>query len=167
MNYLLDAARRRKCSCASLWAGAELFKGQIECSAPASFSGYILFSYGAPDMRVLYVEDDEDTRTLVEVVLQSEGWEVVAVDNASDAYKLASSGEFDLYLLDNRIEGDKQNTLCRALSSLHPATPILFYSGAVFPSDVEEALACGAHGYLAKPCTPEALIAEILRLTRG
>ena len=118
-------------------------------------------------MRVLYVEDDEDTRTLVEVVLQSEGWEVVAVDNASAAYKLASSGEFDLYLLDNRIEGDKQNTLCGALSSLHPATPILFYSGAVFPSDVEEALACGAHGYLAKPCTPEALIAEILRLTRG
>ena len=117
-------------------------------------------------MRILYVEDDEDTRTLVAFVIQAEGWEVVAVDNASDAYKLANSGGFDIYLLDNRIGGDTQNTLCRSLRMLDPDTPILFYSGAVFPSDVEMALACGAQGYLEKPCTPEALVEEIRRLTR-
>ena len=117
-------------------------------------------------MRILHVEDDQDTRTLVTFILQGEGWEVVSVEKASDALELAAASEFDLYLLDNWIEGDTHNVLCRALRSLDAHTPILFYSGAVFPSEVETALACGAQGYLEKPCTPEALVAEILKLTR-
>jgi CheY-like chemotaxis protein len=117
-------------------------------------------------MRILHVEDDEDTRTLVAFILQGEGWEVVPVDNAKAAIRLATAGGFDLYLLDNWIEGDTGNALCRGLRSLDPHTPILFYSGAVFPFDTETALAYGAQGYLEKPCTPEALIEEILRLTR-
>jgi len=52
------------------------------------------------------------------------------------------------------------------MRSFDPHTPILFYSGAVFPSEIESALASGAQGYLAKPSTPEALIEEILTLIR-
>jgi len=117
-------------------------------------------------MRILHVEDDEDTRTLVAFILEAEGWQVVSVDNATAAIKLAAASGFDLYLLDNRIEGDTENALCVALRAVDPHTPILFYSGAVFPLDVQTALACGAQGYLEKPCTPEALIEEILMLTR-
>lgn len=117
-------------------------------------------------MRILHVEDDDDTRTLVAYVLQAEGWDVVSVDKSSTAMGLALAGGFDLYLIDNRIEGDTQNALCLGLRSLDPHTPILFYSGAVFPSDVESALASGAQGYLKKPCTPEELVQEILKLTR-
>lgn len=117
-------------------------------------------------MRILHVEDDQDTRTLVAFLLKSEGWEVVSVDNASSAIELATAGGFDLYLLDNRIEGDSENALCVHLRKLHPQTPVLFYSGAVFPADIESALASGAQGYLQKPCAPEQLVAEILRLTR-
>lgn len=117
-------------------------------------------------MRILHVEDDEDTRTLVAVVLQFKGWDVVAVDSAKAAIDLAASGGFDLYLLDNWIGGDTDHALCRGLRSVDPKTPILFYSGAVFPIDVATALACGAQAYLAKPCTPEALIEAIQKLTR-
>jgi len=125
-----------------------------------------LFPFGVPIMRILHVEDDEDTRTLVAFVLQAEGWDVVAVDSEKAAIDLAESGAFDLYLLDNWIGGDTEHALCRTLRSVDPKTPILFYSGAVFPKDVETALACGAQGYLAKPCTPEALIKAIAKLTR-
>ena len=118
-------------------------------------------------MRILHVEDDEDTRKLVECILHGQGWQVVSVEDATSAFKLAAAGRFDLYLLDNWIEGDTENTLCRGLRSLDPHTPILFYSGAVFPSDVTSALACGAQGYLEKPCTPEALVEEILKLSQG
>lgn len=117
-------------------------------------------------MRILHVEDDQDTRTLVAYILHGEGWQVVSADNAISAIELAAAGGFDLYLIDNWIDGDIENALCRSLRSLDPHTPILFYSGAVFPADVESALASGAQGYLEKPCTPEALIAEILRLRR-
>lgn len=117
-------------------------------------------------MRILHVEDDEDTRTLVAFILNGEGWQVVSVEYATAAIKLAAAGGFDIYLIDNWIEGDTENALCRSLHSLDPQTPILFYSGAVFPSDVTSALASGAQGYLEKPCTPEALVEEILRLSR-
>ena len=118
-------------------------------------------------MRILHVEDDQDTRTLVAFIMQGEGWEVVSVGKASDAIELAGAGGFDLYLLDNWLAGDTDNVLCRRLRSIDPHTPILFYSGAVFPLEVETALAGGAQGYLEKPCTPEALVAEILKLTRS
>ena len=117
-------------------------------------------------MRILHVEDDEDTRTLVAFILHGEGWQVVSVENAPSAIKLATAGGFDLYLIDNWIEGNTENALCRDLRSLDPQTPILFYSGAVFPSDITSALASGAQGYLEKPCTPEALVEEILKLSR-
>jgi CheY-like chemotaxis protein len=116
-------------------------------------------------MRILHVEDDQDTRTLVAFILRGEGWEVVSVEDAKAALEVAAAGGFDLYLLDNWIEGDTDNLLCRSLRSFDPHTPILFYSGAVFPSEVETALAYGAQGYLEKPCTPEELVAEILKLT--
>jgi DNA-binding response OmpR family regulator len=117
-------------------------------------------------MRILHVEDDEDTRNLVECILLDRGWQVVSVEDTTSAFELAAGGGFDLYLIDNWIEGDTENALCRGLRSIDPHTPILFYSGAVFPSDVTSALASGAQGYLEKPCTPEALIEEILKLSR-
>jgi CheY-like chemotaxis protein len=117
-------------------------------------------------MRILHVEDDDDTRTLVACILHGEGWQLVSVENAKSAIKLAAAGGFDLYLIDNWIEGDTENRLCRALRSLDPHTPILVYSGAVFPADVTSALASGAQGYLKKPCTPEALVEEILKVSR-
>ena len=118
-------------------------------------------------MRILHVEDDEDTRILVACILHDKGWQVVSVEDATSAFELAAAGGFDLFLIDNWIEGDTENALCRGLRSLDPRTPILFYSGAVFPSDVTSALASGAQGYLEKPCTPDALVEEILRLSRG
>ena len=117
-------------------------------------------------MRILHVEDDADTRELVALVLESEGWEVVAVDNSDSALTLVAAGGFDLYLIDNWIEGDSGGGLCRRLRAADPDTPILFYSGAVYPADIEMARNAGAQGYLQKPCSPKALIEEILKLTR-
>ena len=116
-------------------------------------------------MRILHVEDDADTRALVTLVLQSEGWEVASVDNANDAITIVGAGGFDLYLIDNWIGGDTDGELCRRLRAADPRTPILFYSGAVYPADIEIALRCGAQGYLEKPCSPETLVAEIVKLT--
>lgn len=71
--------------------------------------------------------EDDDTRTLVACILQGEGWHVVSVETATSAIRLAATGGFDLYLIDNWNEGDTENALCRGLRSLDPHTPILFF----------------------------------------
>ena len=127
----------------------------------------LTFSPGATNVRILHVEDDPDTRALVALVLEAEGWEVISVDNANSALTTIGASEFDLYLIDNWIDGDSDGGLCRRLRAADPHTPILFYSGAVYPADIETARRSGAQGYLQKPCSPEALIEEIVKLTRG
>ena len=43
-------------------------------------------------MRILHVEDDDDTRTLVAFILDGEGWQVVSVDNAASATTTGRDG---------------------------------------------------------------------------
>lgn len=115
-------------------------------------------------MRILHVEDNEDTRMLVAFVLEAEGWETVSADNPKAALTHAASEAFDLYLIDNLTDDATGNSLCADLRSVDQHTPILFYSGAML--DVETVRATGAQGYIEKPCSPDALVAAISKVTR-
>jgi DNA-binding response OmpR family regulator len=117
-----------------------------------------------PIADILYLEDDADTHELVTCVLTQADYNVVAAKNFYDALLLARKRRFDLFLIDNWIDGGSGIDLCKKLRRIDPATPILFYSGAAFEYDREEALAAGADGYLIKPALNEALIEEVSRL---
>lgn len=101
---------------------------------------------------VLYVEDHDDTRILMEFMLREEGFEVTSVDCGEKAYKLLESGQrFDLYLLDHTFPDVSGVSLCMAIRELDNKTPILFYSGRAFSKEKEEAIKAGANDYLIKP----------------
>lgn len=115
---------------------------------------------------ILYVEDDADTRELVTVLLTIKNCEVVATANHDQALFLAHSRSFDLYLLDNWLPDKPGIDLCRQLREFDGETPILFYSGAAFQKDKDQAFLAGAQGYVVKPADPDELISEIFRLIR-
>jgi DNA-binding response OmpR family regulator len=117
-----------------------------------------------PIADILYLEDDADTHELVTLVLTHADFNVVAPQNVYDALLLARKRRFDLFLIDTWFDGGSGIELCKKLRGIDPATPILFYSGAAFEYDREEALAAGADGYLIKPAFNEALIKEVARL---
>ena len=117
-----------------------------------------------PIADILYLEDDAGTHKLVKVVLTQADYNVVAPKNFYDASLLARKRRFDLFLIDSWIDGGSGTELCKKLRRIDPATPILFYSGAAFEYDREEALAAGADGYLIKPALNEALVEEVSRL---
>ena len=113
---------------------------------------------------ILYVEDDEDTRELVECVMTMNNCKVIAAADWEDALRLARTIHFDLYLIDNWMSGGSGIELCRKLREFDNCTPILFYSGAAFETDKQRAFAAGAQGYLVKPAGPDELIAEVNRI---
>lgn len=120
-----------------------------------------------PNARILYAEDDADTRELVTLVLETQNCQVVATESYEEALRLARAEHFDLYLIDNWMPHISGVKLCEQLREFDRHTPVLFYSGAAYDADRERALASGAQGYLVKPAGGEQLIAEVLRLVSG
>ena len=116
------------------------------------------------DARILYAEDDADTRELVTVVFESQNCQVIATESYDEALRLARSEHFDLYLIDNWMPGISGVRLCEQLREFDQHTPVLFYSGAAYETDRERALSSGAQGYLVKPADGDKLIAEVFRL---
>ena len=118
--------------------------------------------------RILCTEDDADTRELLRLLLELQGFEVTCAEDSEQAIRLATTEKFDLYLLDNWLPQITGDLLCQKLREFDSTTPILFYSGAATDAEKARAIASGAQGYLVKPANPEKLISEILRLiSRG
>jgi DNA-binding response OmpR family regulator len=77
---------------------------------------------------------------------------------------LALSDHFDLYLIDNWIAECSGVGLSKQLREFDRLTPILFYSGAAYERDKQQAFAAGAQGYLVKPVDNDELIKQVSRL---
>jgi len=82
--------------------------------------------------KIMYVEDNADTRELVLYVLARAGYEVVVAENYKQAARLAQTTSFDLYLIDNCMPGGSGIELSYCLRKFDNDTPILFYCGAAF-----------------------------------
>jgi DNA-binding response OmpR family regulator len=101
--------------------------------------------------RILYAEDHKDSRDLVIMTCQMSGIEVVTAETIVEAWRLAQSEPFDLYLLDSRFPDGSGLELCRRLREYVPNAPILIYSGNAFETDKQNGIAAGATDYLTKP----------------
>jgi CheY-like chemotaxis protein len=107
--------------------------------------------------RILCVDDDEDTCFMLTHLLGQENYETRAVKSVSEALQLARNESFNLYVLDEWFPRDAGLGLCRKIREFDPHTPIIFYSGAAFESDREEALYAGAQAFVAKPLVDKLL----------
>jgi DNA-binding response OmpR family regulator len=113
---------------------------------------------------ILYVEDHEDTRDLVKLILEGQDYVVATSATVANALNLAKSQRFDLYLLDSHLPDGTGLDFCRQLRGFDFLTPILFYSAAAYEVDKQSAFDCGAQGYLTKPTSSEDLCALVKSL---
>lgn len=114
--------------------------------------------------RVLYIEDHEDTRELVTLLLNQRSYEVVTGATIESGIALAAAQKFDLYLLDSWLPDGSGLELCQRIREFDKTTPILFYSAAAYASDHEMALRSGAQAYLIKPSQPSELCRMVTEL---
>jgi CheY-like chemotaxis protein len=90
--------------------------------------------------RILCVDDDEDTCSMLTGLLGLVDCQATTAVTAAEALELIARGRFDLYLLDNWLPGVSGVEICREIRRSDPSTPIVFYSGAALESEREEAL---------------------------
>ena len=101
--------------------------------------------------RILCVEDHEDSREMLSMILRMELIEATSVGTAEAALASIQAERFNLVLLDAWLPDLDGFELCRRLRSLDPHTPIVFFSGAAHEADKQRGIEAGADAYVSKP----------------
>jgi PAS domain S-box-containing protein len=114
--------------------------------------------------RVMFVEDDDDIRTMSVQHLRSIGLDVSAYPSAEDALAAAArSRDFDVLATDVMLPGRSGVDLASELRELIPGIPVLYMTG--YMGDAGSRLRDVSDPVLRKPYRPDALrlkIAELL-----
>jgi len=117
--------------------------------------------------KILLVEDHEDTRDLMVLLLSQLNYDVVTTTTVAGALSLAESFNFDLFVLDSLLSDGTGTELCRQIRQHDASTPILFYSARAFDEDRDEALSAGAQKYLVKPVDTAVFSRAVSELLTG
>jgi DNA-binding response OmpR family regulator len=115
-------------------------------------------------MRILCVEDDADSREMMNLLLKSAGHEVVFANGIADGLRRARQESLDLIILDNWVEGGSGVELCKAIRCFDAQIPIVFLSAAAYVSDIKNGLEAGAQVYLTKPTGLQKLVQTVENL---
>jgi CheY-like chemotaxis protein len=119
--------------------------------------------------RILIVDADDDTRSLYREWFQLCGFEVVEAADGRDALTLALIEPPALIVTEIRLPFIDGYAFCEIMRRDHATTgvPILVVTGEIRAAEQNRAKGAGATAVLAKPTTPEQMLAEARRLLDG
>lgn len=126
---------------------------------------------GSVPVRILVAEDDDQTRELLEKILQLQGWQVHAVADGRQAVDAWGAGSYDLVLLDlgmPEMDGDEVTRRIRDQEGGSGRVPIILYSAFVLKEGEGQCVeGIDVDEYLPKPVRLQVLYATIHRHLRG
>jgi DNA-binding response OmpR family regulator len=117
--------------------------------------------------RILVIDDDLDTVNMLRLVLKSSGYDVTTStswEEVSDRLLLAERERksFDLIILDIMMPGRSGFDIFNSIQVvLHPMPPVIFLSAKSTIETMVQASDIGAAKFLAKPTTPDKLLATV------
>src|SRR5262245_49725326 len=117
-------------------------------------------------MRVLVIEDDEQTAAYMVKGLTEAGHTVDHAANGRDGLFLGTSGEYDAMVVDRMLPGLDGVSVIQALRAANVASPILILSALGQVDERVTGLRSGADDYLTKPFAFSELMARLEVLTR-
>jgi DNA-binding response OmpR family regulator len=118
--------------------------------------------------KVIIVEDDSDIAALVERYLQKAGFDAEVFASGREALRAIGERPPDLLILDVMLPGLDGLEVCRAVRG-NPRTahlPIIMLTARAEESDRIVGLELGADDYIAKPFSPNELVARVRALLR-
>ena len=117
-------------------------------------------------MKILVVEDEHLIANALKKGLEQEHYTVDLAFDGLEGFDLASSGNYDIVLLDLMLPKMDGLEICRQLRHLQIHVPILMLTAKSQTEDKIKGLNCGADDYLTKPFAFEELLARIRALIR-
>jgi DNA-binding response OmpR family regulator len=119
-------------------------------------------------MHILVAEDDRDIAELIARYLQKAGWEAHLAASGDEALAYARAHGVDVAILDVMLPGMSGLEVCRALRAdkATAAVPIIMLTARAEEADRVIGLELGADDYVAKPFSPNELVARVRALVR-
>ena len=121
--------------------------------------------------RILVVDDNEDIRNLLSLVLQKEGFEVFLAGDGTSAIQIIKSNSLDLVLLDVMmpvLSGLEVLAIIRESKDKKISElPVMMITALSTIADIDAAIDTGATSYIVKPFRNENLIEKIAAIFEG
>jgi two-component system OmpR family response regulator len=114
---------------------------------------------------VLIVDDDAETRSLLQAYLQKQGYRVTSAADGRALRGALDTARPDLIVLDLMLPGEDGLQLCRDLRS-RSNVPVIMLTARGEETDRIVGLEMGADDYLPKPFNPRELLARIKSVLR-
>jgi PAS domain S-box-containing protein len=121
-------------------------------------------------MKILIVDDREEGRYMLEVLLREHGYEVESAADGVEALEKALQNGFDMIISDILMPRMDGFQLCREVKTNEKLKkiPFIFYTAAyIDPKDEEFALKLGAEKFIIKPTEPYVFIDILKKLIRS
>jgi len=117
-------------------------------------------------IRILLAEDHPTNQRVVQLILEPTGIALTTVDNGQEAVDTFRPGLFDLILMDMQMPVMDGLAATRAIRELEAKagcgqTPIAMFTANAMDEHLAQAAEAGANHHIAKPITPERLLAGI------
>ncbi len=117
-------------------------------------------------MKLLLVEDDQETAKYIEQGLTESGHVVDLIADGRDGLMMALGEPYDVLIVDRMLPGLDGLALVKTLRSAGTRTPVLFLTALNGIDDRVEGLDAGGDDYLSKPFAFSELMARVNALAR-
>ncbi|HVL55342.1 MAG TPA: response regulator [Burkholderiaceae bacterium] len=114
---------------------------------------------------ILIVDDDAETRRLLQTYLEKQGYRATSVADGRALHKALEIARPDLIVLDLMLPGEDGFEICRNLRA-RSNLPVIMLTARGEETDRIVGLEMGADDYLAKPANPRELLARIKSVLR-
>lgn len=112
---------------------------------------------------ILIVDDEKSMRRILSTILKEEGHVVVEASGAKEAIDLISKGQFDLVFTDQKMPDGDGLSVITAARDADPSLPVVMLTAFATVDLAVEAMRQGAFDFIAKPFTPEGVVAVASR----
>ncbi len=117
-----------------------------------------------PNMRVLLVDDGEENRDLMSVILEEAEATFATAENGLEAIELATKQEWDVILMDMQMPVMDGYTATRKLRQQGYTAPIIALTAHAMQHAEQECLDAGCSGFLTKPVDFDLLITMLAEI---
>ncbi|KZL89276.1 sensory transduction protein regX3 [Clostridium magnum DSM 2767] len=110
--------------------------------------------------KILIIEDDKAIAEIERDFLEINGFEAYIVEDGIEGLKQATSGEYNLILLDLMLPGMDGYEICKKIRGVVDV-PIIMVTAKIEDVDKIRGLGLGADDYVSKPFSPTELVARV------